>query len=86
MLAAEGRGRRLRVASDVDDETLRGALASLRDFLTRETGVHRHRLRTLDTIDGHPAASSARIGVLRDLGFRRGGLGLEWPSGPLGGR
>ena len=81
VLAVEGRGRRLRVAPDVDDETLRGALVSLRDYLTRETGVYRHGLRTLDTIDGLPAASSARIGVFRDVGFRRGGLGLDWPSG-----
>jgi ATP-dependent helicase Lhr and Lhr-like helicase len=79
VLAVEGRGRRLRTAPDVDDETLRGALASLRDYLTRETGARRRRPRTLETIDGVPAASSPRVAVFRDVGVRRGGLGLDWP-------
>jgi hypothetical protein len=80
LLAAEGRGRRLRLSPDLDDESLRSALVALRDYLIREAGPHPRRLRTVDTVDGAAAASNPRIAVFRQLGFRLGGLGLEWPE------
>ncbi len=81
LLAAEGRGRRLRLAPALDDESLRGALGALRDYLVREAGSRPRRLNAVDTVDGAAAASSPRIAVFRQLGFRLGGLGLEWPEG-----
>ncbi len=80
LLAAEGRGRRLHLSPDLDDESLRGALIALRDYLVREAGPHPRRLRTIDTVDGGAAASNPRVAVFRQLGFRLGGLGLEWPE------
>jgi ATP-dependent Lhr-like helicase len=79
LLATEGRGRRLRLSRDLDDESLRGALVALRDYLSRDART-RHRQHTLDTVDGVAAASSPRTAVFRQLGFRRGGMGLDWPE------
>jgi len=80
VLAAEGRGRRLRFAPDLDDDTVLGALAELKEYLSRSEGAATQRPRTLDTVDGIPAAHAPRIAVLRRAGFRRGGMGLDWPE------
>jgi ATP-dependent Lhr-like helicase len=80
VLAAEGRGRRLRVATDADDDALMGALAALQTYLARGETRTPVRPRTLDTVDGAPAVRASRLAVFRRAGFRRGGMGLEWPE------
>jgi hypothetical protein len=79
VLAAEGRGRRLSLARNADDEALVGALAALIEYLATGSSTDRRRLRTLETIDGAPAATSPRVGVFRRAGFRLGGMELDWP-------
>jgi ATP-dependent Lhr-like helicase len=79
VLAAEGRGRRIRFARDLDDEVLFGAISALIAYLAIGGNEDRRRLRTLETIDGQPAATSPRVGVFRRAGFRLGGMELDWP-------
>jgi ATP-dependent Lhr-like helicase len=80
MLAAEGRGRRITLAADLADADLLAAVRALVEYLARGGPAHRRRqATTLETIDGVAAISSPRAGVLRELGFRHGGLGLDYP-------
>jgi ATP-dependent Lhr-like helicase len=80
MLAAEGRGRRVVVAPGLSDSDLTAASRALAEYLSRgDAGHRRHRASTLETIDGLPAISSPRAAVFRQLGFRHGGLGLDYP-------
>jgi ATP-dependent Lhr-like helicase len=80
MLAAEGRGRRVALAPGLSDAELTSAGRALLDYLSRGESAHRRgRARTLETIDGVPAISSPRGAVFRHLGFRHGGLGLDYP-------
>jgi ATP-dependent helicase Lhr and Lhr-like helicase len=79
VLAAEGRGRRIRLARELDDEALFGAISALIEYLAIGEAADRRRLRTLETIDGQPAATSPRVGVFRRAGFRLGGMELDWP-------
>jgi len=80
MLAAEGRGRRVTIAPDLSDGDLAGAGRALMEYLARgDASRRRQRAGTLETIDGVPAITSPRASVFRQLGFRHGGLGLEYP-------
>lgn len=80
MVAAEGRGRRVVVAPGLSDSDLTAASRALAEYLSRgDAGHRRHRASTLETIDGLPAISSPRAAVFRQLGFRHGGLGLDYP-------
>ena len=76
VMSAEGRGRRLRLAPGLDDESLLGALAALTKYLA--SGERGRRSRTLETIDDVPAATTPRIATFRRAGFRMGGMGLDW--------
>jgi ATP-dependent Lhr-like helicase len=81
LLAAEGRGRRVRFAPGIDDETLLGALTALSAHLTRGDSGERHRrVRTLETIDGAPAGTGPRLAVFRRAGFRLAGMTLDYPE------
>jgi ATP-dependent helicase Lhr and Lhr-like helicase len=79
VLAAEGRGRRIRLAPDLDDEVLYGALSALQQHLAQSDGANRRRPRTLEMVDGVPAANAPHMSVFRRAGFRRSGMGLDWP-------
>jgi ATP-dependent helicase Lhr and Lhr-like helicase len=79
VLAAEGRGRRVRLAPGLDDDALLAAVSALTEYLARgQPADHGRRARTLDTIDGAPAATSPRVGVFHRAGLRLGGLGLDY--------
>ena len=80
MLAAEGRGRRITLAADLSDADVLAAVRALVEYLGRGGAAHRRRqATTLDTIDGVAAISSPRAAVLREAGFRHGGVGLDYP-------
>jgi ATP-dependent Lhr-like helicase len=79
MLAAEGRGRRIVLAPALSDADLAAAGRALIDYVSRGASAHRRRATTLETIDGVAAISSPRAAVFRHLGFRHGGLGLDYP-------
>ena len=80
MLAAEGRGRRITLAADLSDADLLAAVRALVEYLGRGGPAHRRRqATTLETIDGVAAISSPRAAVLREVGFRHGGVGLDYP-------
>ncbi len=76
VMSAEGRGRRLRLAPGLDDDTVLGALSALTAYLA--SGERGHRARTLETIDDVPAATTPRIALFRRAGFRMSGMGLDW--------
>jgi hypothetical protein len=80
MLAAEGRGRRITLAADLSDADVLAAVRALIEYLGRGGAAHRRRqATTLETIDGVAAISSPRAAVLREAGFRHGGVGLDYP-------
>ena len=80
LLSAEGRGRRITLAPELSDADLLAGVRSLVDHLSRGGGTQRRRrAATLETIDGVATISSPRAPVLRELGFRHGGIGLDYP-------
>jgi len=83
VLAAEGRGRRVRLAPGLTDEEVTAAVRALVEYLGRGAGSGegdpRRRPRSLETIDGIAAASSPRAAAVRRAGFRHGGLALDYP-------
>lgn len=80
VLSVEGRGRRITFAPETSGADATAAVrALLAHFAVGATSLRRRRARTLDTIDGAPAASSPRADVFQSLGFRLGGLGLDYP-------
>ena len=81
VMAAEGRGRRLRLAPALDDEAATRRLSALTAYLA--AGGTRHRSRTLETIDDVPAATTPHIAIFRRAGFRMGGMGLDWGFAPI---
>ncbi|HET6679942.1 MAG TPA: hypothetical protein VFG84_01965, partial [Gemmatimonadaceae bacterium] len=75
-VVAESRGRRLRLASDVDEVELTRALEALVDHAERAivpAATRRRELR-IEQIDGAPAASHPLAGALPAAGFRRDGM------------
>jgi len=86
ILAAEGRGRRVRVASigEMTTADVTAAAGALVAYLAARAGaapgIVRRRAPVLETIDGAAAASSPWADAFRAAGFRRGGSGLEYPE------
>jgi ATP-dependent Lhr-like helicase len=80
LLSAEGRGRRITLAPEISDADVLAAVRALVEYLSRGGAAQRRRqATTLETIDGVAAISSPRAPVLRELGFRHGGVGLDYP-------
>jgi ATP-dependent helicase Lhr and Lhr-like helicase len=79
MLAAEGRGRRIVLAADLPDADVVLAVRGLLEYLGRGGAVRGQQATTLESIDGVAAISSPRAAVLREVGFRHGGMGLDYP-------
>jgi ATP-dependent helicase Lhr and Lhr-like helicase len=80
VLAAEGRGRRVRVAPGRPAADVAAAASALVEYLARGASAgRRHRARTLETIDGVAASTSPHASGFRRAGLRTGGLGLDYP-------
>ncbi|MEO6526495.1 MAG: DEAD/DEAH box helicase [Gemmatimonadaceae bacterium] len=81
ILAAEGRGTRLRVREGASSDDVREAVHALAIRLTQRQGTVRRRDVVVDTIDGERAAGSRHAQSLRDAGFKGMGTGLRWYAG-----
>jgi hypothetical protein len=79
LLSAEGRGRRITFAAELSDADALAGVRALVEYLSRGSGSQRRQATTLEAIDGVAAISSPRAPVLRELGFRHGGVGLDYP-------
>jgi ATP-dependent Lhr-like helicase len=77
VLAVEGRGRRLNNRPDVDEPSLRSAVAAFVKHATRGEGVGRHHDLIIETINGEPAGGAPIAPLLMDLGLRREGGALR---------
>jgi ATP-dependent Lhr-like helicase len=79
IIAAEARGQRLVVASDLDDSVVSQAAAALATHLMSRGRVER-RQRDLKiiTIDGRPAGVSEYVNAFTSAGFLRSGMTLRY--------
>jgi ATP-dependent helicase Lhr and Lhr-like helicase len=77
VLAVEGRGRRLSSRPDVDERSLRSAIAVFVEHATRGEAVGRRQDLIIETINGEPAGGSPVAPLLLDLGLRREGGALR---------
>jgi len=72
VITVEGNGRRVTFLAALGDSEISVAVALI---AARRGG----RRRTLETIDGHPAATSPHAEAFVRAGFRLSGLGLDYP-------
>jgi ATP-dependent helicase Lhr and Lhr-like helicase len=72
VLIAEGNGRRVTIPGELSEDDLAAAATLI---------AHRRggRRRTLETIDGRPAATSPHADAFVRAGYRLSGLGLDYP-------
>jgi ATP-dependent Lhr-like helicase len=78
ILSAEGRGRRVGIASDASDEDVRLGVESLVSHLMLPVpGVSRRHDLEIETIDGAAAAKGRHVAAFVAAGFRRDGLTLR---------
>jgi ATP-dependent Lhr-like helicase len=77
VLAAEGRGKRLRVRDGIAADVLRSAIAALVARLGRTDGGKRHDI-VVETVDGESAAASRHAEALREAGFRSMGSAMRF--------
>ena len=80
VLAAEGRGARLRVRGGATPGDVSAAARALAERLVGPRGGRRRDL-TVETIDGERAAASRYAEAMRDAGFRGMGTGLRYYAG-----
>jgi ATP-dependent helicase Lhr and Lhr-like helicase len=78
VIAAEGRGARLRVREGADEDTVRVAVRALAERLVARAAGGKRSDVVVDTIDGEPAAASPHAGALREAGFRSTGSGMRY--------
>ena len=78
VLAAEGRGKRIRTAPDLSSDGLLSALTALVKRLVDGRSATRHRDIVVETIDGESATASAWSTVFELAGFKRGGGVLRY--------
>ena len=81
VLAAEGRGAKLRVGEGATMDDVREAAHALAVRLTQRQGTGRRRDVIVESIDGERAAGSRYATALRDAGFKGMGTGLRWYAG-----
>jgi ATP-dependent Lhr-like helicase len=72
VITVEGNGRRMTFLAALGDSEISVAVA----LIAARRGGRRH---TLETIDGHPAATSPHAEAFVRAGFRLSGLGLDYP-------
>jgi ATP-dependent Lhr-like helicase len=72
VITVEGNGRRVTILAELADSEMSVAVALI---AARRGG----RRRTLETIDGRPAATSPHAQAFVRAGFRMSGLGLDYP-------
>jgi ATP-dependent helicase Lhr and Lhr-like helicase len=78
LLAAEGRGRAVRVRSGLDMESVTGAARLVAEHLTRSQRRGRVRDLVIERIDGEDAAWSTYADAFIEAGFRRTTRELRW--------
>jgi ATP-dependent helicase Lhr and Lhr-like helicase len=78
IMNAEGRGRRISIASDASDADVSAAARLLGDYLSRSApaGARAPRDPRIETINGEPAGASAHADAIMDAGWRRATDGL----------
>jgi ATP-dependent Lhr-like helicase len=78
-VAAESRGRRLRLAGNVEEAELTGVLEALAGHVERAIvpPATRRREVRIEQIDGTPAASHPLAGAFEAAGFRRDGMAFR---------
>jgi hypothetical protein len=78
VIAAEGRGRRLRIAPDVADAELTSAAEALaRHIMEPRPAGRRRRDLIVETIDGVRAPASQRASAFAAAGYRSTGTDLR---------
>jgi len=79
LMNAEGRGRRVSIASDASDADIATASKMLGDYLTRASpGARALRDPRIETVNGEPAGASQHAEAIMDGGWRRGTDGLVY--------
>jgi ATP-dependent Lhr-like helicase len=81
VMAAEGRGRRVRVRAETTVEEVTQAANALVDHLTRGAAGRRRRDIEIERIDGGPASGSRWVEAFVEVGFRRSGTGMRFYVG-----
>ena len=82
LLAAESRGRRVRVRPDAPPDDVVAAAAAFAAQMTRSIPGRKRRDLTVETIDGVPAGSSPHGDAFFAAGFRRAGMALRFYAPP----
>jgi hypothetical protein len=78
ILAAEGRGRRLRIRDGASAAQVRDAVTALLDKLSMRDRMGRRREILVETIDGEPASASPHVAALVDAGLRSQGRAMRF--------
>ena len=78
IMNAEGRGRRISIATDVSDAQVTAASRLLGEYLTRDVpaGARAARDPRIESIMGEPAGASVHAEAIMDAGWRRATDGL----------
>jgi ATP-dependent helicase Lhr and Lhr-like helicase len=78
LVNAEGRGRRISIATDASDADVTAAARQLGEYLSRGTpaGGRAARDPRIESINGEPAGASAHAEAIMDAGWRRATDGL----------
>jgi len=78
IMNAEGRGRRISIASDASDADITEAAKLLGEYLSRGTpaGARAARDPSMEVVNGEAVGSSAHVDAIMDGGWRRATGGL----------
>ena len=77
VVSVEGRGRRLNIRPDADEQSIKSSVAALIERLSAQHSIGRRHDLVVETINGEAAAASGIAPLLQELGFRREGLTLR---------
>ena len=77
VVSVEGRGRRLRIRPDADEQLIKTAVAALIERLSAQHSIGRRQDLIIETINGESAAASDIAPLLQELGLRREGRALR---------
>ncbi|HJU90572.1 MAG TPA: hypothetical protein VJ672_14375, partial [Gemmatimonadaceae bacterium] len=79
ILAAEGRGNRVMLASGLTEQEVTAAVSALvRHVFAGMSPLRRRKPVTTTLIDGVPANASPHVDAFMAAGFKRGTDGLQW--------
>jgi ATP-dependent Lhr-like helicase len=78
VMNAEGRGKRISIATDASDTDITAAAKLLGEYLTRgaASGARSERDPRIETVNGEAAGASAHVDAIMDAGWRRATDGL----------